>query len=839
MAYDGSIKIDTALDGNGFQSGLAKIGGIAKSALGGLVTIIGGVGAALSSGALAGVKYNAQMEQYMTSFATMLGSADRATSMVSDLKKFAAATPFEFSDLAKGSQTLLAFGISADKLQPALKMLGDVSQGNTDKFNSLSLAFGQVSSAGKMTGQDLMQFINAGFNPLQVMAKKSGKSMAELRAEMEKGQISAEDVAQAFQDATSKGGQFYDAMESQSKTFNGQLSTLKDNAMQFLGDITQGFTDSLKDTAMPMVNGWMTQLADAFKSGGVSGVVSALGTVLAQVAGEVSQQAPGIIDMAVNLLIAFVNGIADNSDKIADAAVKIVEALISGIGKLLPRLVDAGKKILDSLLSSLGDAYPQIKPLTDALGTIVDNMDKVLAVVVPIAAAFVAFKAAMAISGLITAAKVALDGMTISQLAMNAAIYANPVGLIIAGIAALIAGIVYLWNTNEGFRNALLSAWGAISAAVSVVWGVIVNFFTVTLPNAWTSVVAFFQGIPAWWSGLWAQVGQFFSDCWNGIISFFTTTIPAWIQSVVDWFNNLPNEIGYAIGLLLGHIVQFGIDAWNWVTTELPMIIDGIVQWFSELPGKIWAWLLEAIAKITDWINNATTIVKTEVPKFIDSVVGFFKELPGKIWTWLSNAIQKVIQWGSDMEQKAKEGVRRVIDGIVEWFKDLPDKMMDIGKNIVHGIWDGITGAVQWLKDKIGGFCNGILQGFRDSMEIGSPSKLMADEVGEFLPPGIPIGMKRVMPSTIRDIKSQMAAMMAKAQTAISDTQARLGTTFAASSNYQVALAGGYGAVDAGDNPAANGGTVHYTFNSPKALSLREIRQEMLLAEQRQKLIGR
>lgn len=162
----------------------------------------------------------------MTLFTTMLGSADKAKSMIGQLKDFAAKTSFEFTDLAKGSQTLLAFGTSADKLMPTLKTLGDVSQGNKERFDELTLAFAQVSSAGKLSGQDLLQMVNAGFNSLQEMAQKSGKSMADLRDEMSTGQISADDVATAFQDATSKGRQFYNAMDSQSKTFNGQLSTL-------------------------------------------------------------------------------------------------------------------------------------------------------------------------------------------------------------------------------------------------------------------------------------------------------------------------------------------------------------------------------------------------------------------------------------------------------------------------------------------------------------------------------------------------------------------------------------------------------------------------------------
>lgn len=147
---DGTLKYDTLIDSNGFKSGLAKISNLAKTALQGAATLLASATAALSAGAMAGVKYNAQMEQYITSFGTMLGSAEKAQNMISQIKKFAAETPFELPDLAKGAQTLLAFGTAEEKVLPIMKMLGDVSQGNKEKFDGLTLAFAQCQSTGKL-----------------------------------------------------------------------------------------------------------------------------------------------------------------------------------------------------------------------------------------------------------------------------------------------------------------------------------------------------------------------------------------------------------------------------------------------------------------------------------------------------------------------------------------------------------------------------------------------------------------------------------------------------------------------------------------------------------------
>ena len=120
----------------------------------------------------------------------------------------------------------MSFGMSAEEAQKRMKQLGDISQGDAEKFKSLTLAFAQMSSTGKLTGQDLMQMINAGFNPLEEISRKTGKSIGELKDEMSKGAISADMVAEAFASATSEGGRFYGSMEAQSKTFSGQM--LKD-----------------------------------------------------------------------------------------------------------------------------------------------------------------------------------------------------------------------------------------------------------------------------------------------------------------------------------------------------------------------------------------------------------------------------------------------------------------------------------------------------------------------------------------------------------------------------------------------------------------------------------
>jgi tape measure domain-containing protein len=181
----------------------------------------------------------ADLEQTQVGFEVMLGSAEKANKMIADIRQFAKVTPFETTDLVKASETMLGFGIAGEKIMPTLKMLGDVSRGNAEKLRLVSLAYSQIQAAGRLMGQDLLQLINAGFNPLQEISQKTGKSMAQLKKEMEAGKISASMVTEAFISATSAGGRFFGMMERQSQTFHGMVSTLRDEWNEGLIDLGQ------------------------------------------------------------------------------------------------------------------------------------------------------------------------------------------------------------------------------------------------------------------------------------------------------------------------------------------------------------------------------------------------------------------------------------------------------------------------------------------------------------------------------------------------------------------------------------------------------------------------
>jgi phage-related protein len=283
------------------------------------------------------------------------------------------------------------------------------------------------------------------------------------------------------------------------------------------------------------------------------------------------------------------------------------------------------------------------------------------------------------------------------------------------------------------------------------------------------------------------------------------------INGVETFFSELPNKIAYWLGYALGKVIQWGIDLVNWVTTEVPAIIASIVAFFSELPGRVWTWLVDTVNKVTQWGINLHSTASTWVTNTINAVVKFFSELPGKVWTWLVSTVNKVIQWGANLLAAASSAAQNAISKVVEWFqqlpgkvwawlvntvnkvtqfsadlkakaaeaaqgfvdklvngvKGLPDKFREIGSNIVSGIWNGISSGWDWLVGKVKGLADSLFQGAKDALGINSPSKVFAQEVGRWIPPGIGVGMEKAMPDLQRLVDTEMEELAGRMQAAV------------------------------------------------------------------------
>lgn len=412
-----------------------------------------------------------------------------------------------------------------------------------------------------------------------------------------------------------------------------------------------------------------------------------------------------------------------------------------------------------------------IPKIIEGFSWIVDNADIIAAGIIGIGTAMLTLNVANMISRVVKEfqkAKLAEEGLTVAQWLLNIAMDANPIGIVIGLVAGLIAALIYLWNTNDGFREAIISAWNAIKEVGISVWEWLVNFFTVDIPNAWNTVVEFFQGIPDWFAELWAKVTAKFQEWGTNISNFFIETIPQWIENVTNWFGELPYKVGYKLGELLGNIVKWGNDTYNYFTTNIPIWIENITNWFSELPGRIWTWLVETYNKVVAWGTDMYNKAIESAKNFIDGVISWISQLPEKISVWLRQTIDKLINFASDAYAKARDAGKKIIDGIVSTIKNLPDQIYDIGVNIVEGLWNGITSMGTWIKNKVSSFFSGIVDGAKSVLGIHSPSRVFRDQVGKYMAEGVGVGFEDELDSvgskmkdSFSDIVGEMNATVA------------------------------------------------------------------------------
>lgn len=379
MAYDGHLKFDTKIDETGFKSGITKLGNLAQGGLKVIGGAIAGISAATSAGAIAGLNYNAVLEEYQVSFEVMTGSAQKAEEVLNRLTELGASTPFEMTGLAETTQLLMNYGFTADDAIDKMKMLGDISQGNADKLNRVAMAYGQMSSAGKVSLEDVKQMIEAGFNPLQEISEATGESMASLYDRISDGTLAVDEITAAMERATSEGGKYFQSMEKQSKTFNGMISTLKDNAMQLLGDVVEPISKSMTEELLPSAIDAIEQLQKAFEEQGTQGLIEAGSKVVSNLVLGITENTPALIDTAVGILNHIIIALTENIDGIATAGGQILTTLVNGLAMLMPNLgqmavqliLSFSRVIIDNLPYVLDAGLEMIKSL--ALG-IIDNL---------------------------------------------------------------------------------------------------------------------------------------------------------------------------------------------------------------------------------------------------------------------------------------------------------------------------------------------------------------------------------------------------------------------------------------------------------------------------------
>lgn len=473
----------------------------------------------------------------------------------------------------------------------------------------------------------------------------------------------------------------------------------------------------------------------------------------------------GAVGQAAKESDQYANVQANLNEKWRQFQAQIGEPLLQNV--VLPAM-QALMDIVDDLSAGFEDMMTWISENGDTINTWVG-------IIAGAATAVGTFMTIMNWGSIMSAAAGALNVVKTAVLGLNAAMAANPIGLVISLIAGLVAAFMYLWNTSEDFRNFWIGLWDTVKKFFMDTWNAIVEFVTVTIPEAFNSLIEWFQNLPTmisemltslwesivtWWENLIASITEWFD---NLVVSFQTwfdqiiQSVVTWgqnlwtsavegvttfINNVVQFFNDLPYKIGYALGQVIGAIIKFGVDAYTWVTTELPIIIQDIINWFAQLPVKIAEFLANILNNVIEWGANMWTQATTTATNFFNSIVQWFQQLPGKVLGFITTVLNNVKTWGTNMVNQAKTTATNFFNGIVQWFQQLPGKIAEFLSNIISKVIEWGSNLVEKGKQAVKDFVDNIVNTIKDL-----PGKFV--EMGKNVVNGFVDGVKSMISSAV------------------------------------------------------------------------------------------
>ena len=371
MAEDGRIVYRVECDTSGMESQVSdaghRAGNTLEEVMTGAARRIGEAFVNMAQQAVqgieqivqAGIEFNAKMEKYQTGLTTLLGSAEEAAAVMEQIRKDAASTPFDVDSLTQANQMLISTGMSAgDARKDVLNLANAIAAtgGGSAELSRMAANMQQIKNVGKATAMDIRQFAMAGINIYGLLADATGKTTEEVK-DME---VSYELLSAALEKAAAEGGKYAGAMEAQSQTFNGRMSTLKDNVMQLEGALTEDLFNQLSGTALPMVMDWVATLLEAAQTGGIEGAFKAAEGILSNLINTIIENLPEMINTGTEMLLSLAKGIQDRLPQMVSTGVQLLSKLISGIADNLPKIIHAAGEIVRTLWTALINNLPQI-----------------------------------------------------------------------------------------------------------------------------------------------------------------------------------------------------------------------------------------------------------------------------------------------------------------------------------------------------------------------------------------------------------------------------------------------------------------------------------------------
>lgn len=618
----------------------------------------------------------------------------------------------------KGKTTVGELGSAMGRVIPTANNLG-VS------VEQLGACYAILTAGGINTAESTT-YLNSMLNELgksgsgvdKILREQTGKSFKELT---ESGK-STGDILQTLSDYAKKSGKSLTDLFSSAEAGKAATALMKDGVSSFNEQLdgminSTGACDKAFQTMNSTAKEKLTQSLNTLKN-----AITNIGDVMLPLVANIAQVVAGFAD--------FLNQLGQANPALLQTTV-VIGGIVAAIGPLL--------LILGSLASAIGNLI-ELRALMTGSSVLSSAIGRV--------------------SGLFTGLRNVIIGSVVPAIqSLWAFMLANPITIVIAAIAALVAGFVYLWNNCESFRNFWINLWNNIVEVVSKIpetiqnlgqqfqaafQNIIISLRMLLLNGINTMKDAFSNGLATlldpiinWGYSVNGYLGDAFTDLYGIIedtfsliadyirdfasimISIFTGDWQGALQGAQNLFSNLGNNIMNILSDLKNFISE---------------IFMGIVE---AIKGN----LSQAYNNVVTWTSQMTSKAREAGSNFLKNVTSAIQSLPGKIWNYLSQAISKAANFVSQFAQKATQAGRTFTTNIVNGVKSIPSKMVSIGSNIVKGIWSGISGAGSWLRSQISNFASNIVKGFKSSFKINSPSKIMRDIIGRGIVEGRGVGI--------------------------------------------------------------------------------------------------
>ena len=789
--------------GNGFAGGFgAKLGvitGIAQSVAGKAIEAFMGL-----SGEITSASDSAQKFASTLNFAGV--SERQIKRLTASTQDYADKTVYDLNDIRNTTAQLAANGVpNYDRLAEAAGNLNAVAGGSADTFKSVAMVLTQTAGQGKLTTENWNQLSDAipgASGKIQQALKEAGAYTGNFRDAMADGQI----TAQEFNDAIMSLGFTDAAVEAatSASTIEGATGNLE-AAFVKLGA-------SVLDTAKPAITGGMSWIAD--------GVTNAVPVVQAGIEGLIGWFQRLYSKLEEN---GAITAFKSAWDTIRDAIMGVVNMVIDWAHMIPPDGLANGIKLVADTLNwfvrhgkelapiiiGIGTAFAAVKgyqALNSGLQALTGTMNTVTTAAKGVSNGImlmtdlggpVAMLKQMAgglslVKTAQTAWSTATKMATAVQGAFNAVIAANPIGAIVVGVAAFVAARVWFCTQTEVCRK----VWAAVTSFISSAWQKavdfvtnlgqnIANFFTQTLPNAFQSVIQWFQQLP---SAIGTALSNLITSIGTWAVSFGQSALQAgqqFVSNIANFLTNLPATIAYWLAYGITFVVLWAAQLGSQAISAGQQFLANLGTFFVQLPGNIWNWLTSTVASVASWaaqmganalsagsrfLSNVGTFI-SQLPanvgswlsgavsaaasfvgrmasnavnagsRFLSSIGSYISQVPGRIGAGLSGAISAVGSFASSMASGALRAGQQFLSNLVNTLASIPGRMVSIGSQIVHGIISGITGSIGKVGSAILGGVKDAISGVKNFLGIHSPSRLFRDQIGRNIGLGLAQGI--------------------------------------------------------------------------------------------------